>query len=147
RQARAGALRARRRGRGDRARGVPARRAQARGEDALHQARRRGDLMANETTSLDDAALVRTLAQRQHALVRARFAHSMNRLENTASLRAIRKDIARLRTEIRRRELAAGLPKDGLLRANPVDARTLESASAGKAEGGLLAGVVDKLSE
>jgi large subunit ribosomal protein L29 len=102
--------------------------------------------MAHDAGSLDDGTLVRSLFEKQRALVRSRFAHSMNRLENTASLGALRREIARVQTEIRRRELAAGLPKDELLRKHPVDIRTVESGEAkGKAEGGLLAGVVDKL--
>jgi len=102
--------------------------------------------MAIDVAGLDDATLVRSLFEQQRALVRSRFAHSMNRLENTASLGVVRRDIARIQTEIRRRELAAGLPKDELLRKNPVDVRSVEAGeSKGKSEGGLLAGVVDKL--
>lgn len=95
---------------------------------------------------MDDAALVRDLVQKQQALVRARFQKSAARLENTASLADLRKGIARLRTEIRRRELAQGLPKDAIVGRNAVDARTLDKGDAGAASGGFLAGVVDKLS-
>ena len=47
---------------------------------------------------MDDAALVSELATQEHALVRARFALSMNRLDNTASVRVVRRDIARIKT-------------------------------------------------
>ena len=102
--------------------------------------------MASEVATLDDAGLVRSLREQQRALVRSRFALSMNRLENTASLSVIRKGIARLQTEIRRRELAAGLPKDELLRLHAVDLRQVEASSIqGKGGSSLLSGVVDKL--
>lgn len=102
--------------------------------------------MAIDIANLEDAALVRSLYEQQRSLVRSRFALSMNRLENTAGLRVIRKDIARIQTEIRLRELAAGLPKDQLLRNHPVDLRSVEAGEGkGKSDSGLLAGVVDKL--
>jgi large subunit ribosomal protein L29 len=103
-------------------------------------------MAGNAVHEMDDAALVRDLVQKQQALVRARFQKSAARLENTASLGDLRKGIARLRTEIRRRELAQGLAKDALLGRNAVDPRTLEKGEAGAAAGGFLAGVVDKLS-
>ena len=97
--------------------------------------------------ALEDAALVRELVVKQHALVEARFAHSMNRLDNTASLRGIRKDIARIKMEIGRRETAAGLKKDDLVRTHRVDPTSLNKGEDAGSTGGFLAGVVDKLGE
>lgn len=94
---------------------------------------------------MDDAALVRSLVQKQQTLVRARFQKNAGKLENTASLGDMRKGLARLRTEVRRRELAAGLPKDALISAHPVDARTLPPEGGAVASGGFLSGVVDKI--
>lgn len=96
---------------------------------------------------LDDGALVTELARKQHELVTARFAHSMSRLENTATLGGIRKDIARIQTELRRRELAAGLPKDSLAATHKADPASLAASSGAGESGGFLSGVVDKLSE
>ena len=47
---------------------------------------------------IGDADLVESLARKQYELVQERFAHSMSRLENTASRRGIRRDIARVKT-------------------------------------------------
>ncbi len=102
--------------------------------------------MSTTYSTLEDAALVRELAQLQHALVRARFQKSTGRLENTASLGVVRRDIARIRTEVRKREVAQGLSKDGLLAKHPVDGRTLTKASEAKSGSGFLQDVVDKLS-
>lgn len=97
-------------------------------------------------TDIADADLVRTLAEKQHALVTARFAHSMSRLENTSTLRVIRRDIARLKTELRKRELAAGLGRDALLAQHAVAPEVARGGSSEEgASGGFLAGVVDKL--
>lgn len=105
-------------------------------------------MAATAFAEIDDAGLVRQLAVQERELLRAQFKLSMSQLENTASLRNIRRDIARIRTEIRRRELAEGLDKDALLRAHPVDQRELGTAGGeGSAEGGFLSGVVDKLGD
>lgn len=95
---------------------------------------------------MDDAALVSELATQEHALVRARFALSMNRLDNTASVRVVRRDIARIKTEIRRREVAQGLSKDSILRSHRAEPVAV-GGDEGAAKGGFLKGVVDKLGE
>lgn len=89
-----------------------------------------------------DQALVEVLVQKEHALVRARFQNSLNRLENTASLRGLRRDIARVRTELRAREVRQGLPKNSLLalRRQVVVDRSNESATSA---GGFLDSLVD----
>ncbi|MBX2801415.1 MAG: 50S ribosomal protein L29 [Myxococcales bacterium] len=97
---------------------------------------------------LTDESLIHKVLQVERDLVSARFKHSMNQLENTASLRHMRREIARLRTETRRREAAEGLPKDALLQKHRTtfgggaDDST-ESEAAEK--GGFLSGIVDKL--
>lgn len=104
--------------------------------------------MADESIlDLDDAGLVRELAVKQRALVEARFALSMNRLENTASIGGIRKAIARVRTEIRRREVAAGLSRDALVSQHRVDPRSLVGEAGGAKKGAFLSDVVDKLAD
>jgi large subunit ribosomal protein L29 len=103
--------------------------------------------MATAFSSLEDAALVLELHKKQHALVRARFALSLGRLEDSASVGVIRKDIARIKTEVRRRELEAGLSRDELLRQHRPDRESV--VATGEADegssGGLLSGVVDRL--
>ena len=64
---------------------------------------------------LSDAELVHKVLQAERDLVAARFKHSLNQLENTAKLGVLRRDIARMRTEARSRELENGLAKGQLL--------------------------------
>jgi len=101
---------------------------------------------------LTDEQLVHKVLQSERELVAARFKLSMQQLENTSRLRVIRKEIARLRTEARQRELRAGLAHDTLLaqhrRSFSAEARAAGAPAtpAPKAEkGGFLAGIVDKL--
>lgn len=103
--------------------------------------------MASKFTTLDDGALVTELARKRHALVTARFQLSMNRLDNTSQISVLRKDIARLQTEVRRREIAAALPKHSLERNYAVDPASLRGGTEAAASGGFLKGVVDKLAE
>ena len=96
--------------------------------------------------ALTDEQLVQQLADREHELVGLRFRHSMRQLENTASLRQLRGNIARLKTEVRVREVAAGRQKGSLtaaeIKAMPAVAG---STAAPAARGGFLKGIVDKL--
>jgi ribosomal protein L29 len=86
--------------------------------------------------------------QVERDLVAARFKHSMSQLENTSRLGVLRREIARLRTEARVRERAAGLGRNALLATHartfgPQVSATIPAAPAEK--GGFLAGIVDKL--
>ncbi len=101
---------------------------------------------------MSDEQLVHKVLQSERDLVASRFKLSMQQLENTSRLRVIRKEIARMRTEARRREIAAGLSRDALLgqhrRSFSAEERVAGAAAAPvpKAEkGGFLAGIVDKL--
>jgi large subunit ribosomal protein L29 len=102
--------------------------------------------MAETIQSMTDDALVQRLAQAERELVRQRFQLSMGQLENTSTLRTLRKEIARIKTEATRRESEQGLPKNSLLTrsTHAVDVAT-PSAGAPKARGGFLQGIVDKL--
>jgi large subunit ribosomal protein L29 len=101
--------------------------------------------MSDSVQSMTNEQLAEGLASSERELVTLRFAHSMNQLENTSRLRVIRKQIARLKTEARTREMAAGLSKGTLERA--LKGGTPSSvASAGGERGGFLKGIVDKLS-
>jgi ribosomal protein L29 len=96
---------------------------------------------------LSDEEIVHRLLQVERDLVAMRFKHSMSQLANTAGLRELRADIARLRTEARGRELRAGASKDSLLarhRASFVPSGRAAAAAAPE-KGGFLSGIVDKL--
>ena len=56
---------------------------------------------------LDDGALVDHVAQSKDELFKLRFQLATGQLSNYARLREVRKDIARLETELRAREIAA----------------------------------------
>lgn len=95
---------------------------------------------------LTDEQLAHKVLQAERDLVAARFKHSMNQLENTAHLRVLRRDIARLRTEARVREQANGLEKDTLVSRHSSTFGASAPGGAAQAEkGGFLAGIVDKL--
>lgn len=105
--------------------------------------------MAAGFQSLNDEALVHQALATEREFVEARFRHSMDLLEDTSVLRQLRRDIARMKTEQRARELAAGLPKGALAamhRATFGEADSGEGAEASGAEqGGFLKGIVDKI--
>jgi large subunit ribosomal protein L29 len=56
---------------------------------------------------LDDAALVQELAHTKDALFKKRFENATGQLDNVSVLKKLRKDIARINTELRAREIAA----------------------------------------
>ena len=60
---------------------------------------------ANELRNLDDEALVEKLREAKEELFNLRFQGATGQLENHGRLRAVRKDIARLYTIMREREL------------------------------------------
>lgn len=58
-------------------------------------------------TSLSDAELVDRLAESRREVFNLRFQLATGQLDNTARLGAVRKDIARVMTVLRDREIAA----------------------------------------
>ncbi len=96
---------------------------------------------------LNDEQLVHRMLQVERDLVAARFKHSMNQLENTAHLGGLRKEIARLKTEARKREASAGLAKNALFErhASSFGASAEGAIESGAEKGGFLSGIVDKL--
>ena len=66
--------------------------------------------MANKHTAfreLDDAGLVQALADAKEELFNLRFQNVTGQLENSARIGQVRKDVARINTELRIREIAA----------------------------------------
>ena len=97
---------------------------------------------------LSDADLVHRVLQIERDLVAARFKHSLSQLENTSRLRVLRREIARLRTEARTREIKSGRARDTLLgehRRSFAGGQAPAAAEAPAEKGGFLAGIVDKL--
>jgi large subunit ribosomal protein L29 len=98
-------------------------------------------------TDLTDEQIVHRALETERELVTKRFQHKLNRLENHAQLGDLRRDIARLQTEARRREIAASAPKGTLFaRHKSTFTATAAGSSAAPAEkGGFLSGIVDRL--
>jgi len=58
-------------------------------------------------TELNPTELTEKLAEAKEELFNLRFQVATNQLDNTARLKAVKKDIARIRTELRIREIKA----------------------------------------
>ena len=100
---------------------------------------------------LDTVALVALERDFAMRLANAKLSHSVGQLENSAQLRGLRRDRARVKTELRRREIAEGLPEGELVRrhghaalSHDVPAST-EAPRGERREGGLLAGLRRRL--
>ena len=69
------------------------------------------DLTPVELRELTDDRLVDELRKAKEELFNLRFQSATGQLENHGRLRAVRKDIARIYTELRERELGIGASK------------------------------------
>ena len=56
---------------------------------------------------LDDGGLVKALADRKEELFNLRFQNATGQLDNVARIGQVRRDVARINTELRAREIAA----------------------------------------
>ena len=56
---------------------------------------------------LDDASLLRALTETKEELFNLRFQNATGQLDNVARLTEVRRDVARINTELRAREIAA----------------------------------------
>ena len=70
---------------------------------------------AQELRDLTDQQLVHRILDSERGLVEAQLNNKMGQLENTASLKDIRRGIARMRTLVGERERVQELKKDSLL--------------------------------
>jgi large subunit ribosomal protein L29 len=57
--------------------------------------------------SLDDAALVQELAEVKDSLFKLRFRNATGQLDDVSTIKKHRKQVARINTELRAREIAA----------------------------------------
>ena len=62
-------------------------------------------MKANELRDMSAAELTKKLAELKEELFNLRFQHAINQLENPMRINAVKKDIARIKTVIREREL------------------------------------------
>ena len=64
-------------------------------------------MKAAEIKELNDADLLQSLADTKDDLFKMRFSLATGQQDNTARIRAVRRDIARIETELRAREIRA----------------------------------------
>jgi large subunit ribosomal protein L29 len=64
-------------------------------------------MRASEVRNLSQTELTRRLDEAHHELFNLRFQYATGQLKNTSRLGQVRREIARLRTVLRERELAA----------------------------------------
>ena len=67
------------------------------------------DLTSSELRGFDDEKLVDELRKAKEELFNLRFQSATGQLDSHGRLRAVRKDIARIYTEMRERELGIGV--------------------------------------
>jgi large subunit ribosomal protein L29 len=99
-----------------------------------------------ELRDMDDQQLVHRILDSERELVNAKFQNKLGQLENTASMKVVRRGIARMRTLVRERERSQELKLDSLIHEHRQSYKYDATASAGGDEGGFLSGIVDKLS-
>ncbi|MEO7233767.1 MAG: 50S ribosomal protein L29 [Lapillicoccus sp.] len=87
------------------------------------------DLASDDLRGLEDQRLVDELKKAKEELFNLRFQSATGQLDNHGRLRAVRKDIARIYTEMRERELGIGMPP-----AAPVSTPAVDADSAKKAD-------------
>ena len=65
-------------------------------------------MKATEIIQMTDAELNEKLRDLKAELFNLRFQHAINQLDNPSRLNAVKKDIARVKTVLREKELSAG---------------------------------------
>ena len=88
------------------------------------------DLASESLRGLEDERLVDELKKAKEELFNLRFQSATGQLDNHGRLRAVRKDIARIYTEMRERELGIGMPpsKPAAPAAAPADSKADKKA-------------------
>ena len=90
------------------------------------------DYTTTELKALTDEQVVHAELHLDRDLVSLRFRKSADQLRNVNQIKVVRRNIARVRTEQRRRELDAGLTKNALLEQHRA---TFTAAAAVQTEG------------
>lgn len=101
--------------------------------------------MSQSYADLSDQQLVHKMLDTERELLAKRFAKSQDKLEDTSRLRILRREIARIHTEARRRELAEGLAKDSLITRHRGSLASGVAPAAETESVGFLQGIVDKI--
>ena len=89
------------------------------------------DLASEQLRGLDDSRLADELKKAKEELFNLRFQSATGQLDNHGRLRAVKKDIARIYTEMRERELGIGSPP-AAPKAVPAEASDKKAEKAAK---------------
>jgi ribosomal protein L29 len=104
--------------------------------------------MANvDLKALSDEALIHHELAMERTYVLKRFAHRTNQLDDTSSLKVVRREIARTRTEERLRERAQSVAKDSLRTSHRHTFKPGKVGAVGavaSASSGFLSGIASK---
>ena len=93
------------------------------------------DLVSENLRGLDDDRLVDELRKAKEELFNLRFQSATGQLDNHGRLRAVRRDIARIYTEMRERELGIGsAPAAPVAAAADVDSTAERTKATKKSE-------------
>lgn len=98
-----------------------------------------------EIEALSDEQVVHAELQLERELLQSSFRLRTGQLDDTARMGRLRRDIARLRTAQRSRELSQGLFKDALRNKFRATFQAAEGAVAVGASGAFVKGLVDKM--
>ena len=60
----------------------------------------------HEIRELKDEELIKQISEEEKSILDLRFAHQLKQLTNTAKLKLTRRDLAKLRTELKARQMA-----------------------------------------
>tara|TARA_B100001989_G_C24403311_1_gene395321 strand:- start:141 stop:353 length:213 start_codon:yes stop_codon:yes gene_type:complete len=63
------------------------------------------EMKINEIREMKDEELIKRIAEEESNLVDLRFQHELKNLTNTAKLKTVKKDIAKMKTVLKQREL------------------------------------------
>jgi len=98
-----------------------------------------------DSNNLTDEQLVHQGLQLEREMMGAKFRLHTQQLEDTSSLKKLRRDVARVQTALRARENAQSLRKNALRDQHASSFDGASSTGAGEESSNLLSGIVDKL--
>ncbi|HAS07868.1 MAG TPA: 50S ribosomal protein L29 [Actinobacteria bacterium] len=101
--------------------------------------------MAVDYTTLSDADLIQAESRAERELAESMFRLRMGQQTDSSKPGKLRREIARVRTEARSRELERDLDKDAL--RNKYGRMPVTVASPAPAQGGFLQGIADQIGE
>jgi len=102
-------------------------------------------MLYTDTNGLSDEQLVHKGLQLEREMMGSRFRLHTQQLEDTSSLKKLRRDVARVQTALRARENAQGLRKNALSDQYSTSFDASVGAAGGEESSNLLSGIVDKL--